>query len=34
MLVVSPAGIGSPALGRLAVAEIQHELLLRGTVSS
>ena len=34
VLVVSPAGICSPALGRLAVTEIQHELLLRGTSSS
>ena len=30
VLVMSPAGIGSPAFGRLAVTEIQHVLLLRG----
>jgi hypothetical protein len=34
VLVVGPPSICSPALGRLAVAEIQHELLLRGAVSS
>lgn len=30
VLVMGPAGIGSPAFGRLAVTEIQHVLLLRG----
>ena len=34
VLVMGPAGICSPALGRLAVTEIQHELLLRGASSS
>jgi hypothetical protein len=34
VLVVGPAGIGAPALGGLAVTEIQRELLLRGTASS
>ena len=34
MLVLSSAGVCSPALGCLAVAEIQHELLLRDAVSS
>ena len=34
MLVVGPASVGSPALGRLAVAEIQHGGLFRGAVSS
>jgi hypothetical protein len=30
VLVLGSASIGSPALGRLAVTEIQHVLLLRG----
>jgi hypothetical protein len=30
VLVLGSAGIGSPALGRLAVTEIQHVLLLSG----
>ena len=34
VLVLSPAGIGAPAFGGLAVAEIQDELLLRHAVSS
>jgi hypothetical protein len=34
VLVVGLAGIGATALGRLAVTEIQHELLLGGTASS
>jgi hypothetical protein len=34
VLELSPAGVCSPALGGLAVAEIQHELLCRRAVSS
>jgi hypothetical protein len=34
VLVVSSAGVCSPALGCLAVAEIQDELLLRRAMSS